>query len=254
MQTSGREQVRLGIILPDDPIESELKHLDRWLAGRGCEDVTALTLLSEITGGHFETVLRQAGDLSVIGPVARRLAQQGCDAVIWACTSGSFIGGLDWAGKQAQGLEEAAARPASSTTLAFIAALKALGADRAHLLAAYPQAATRAFIQTLADAGIRVDRWVALESPDGASSFKLSLADEVRRFSRTLPEDEAPLLVPDTAINSLDLVDELEALAGRMVLTANQVTLWHGLNLLGVSPRVPRAGRLLAMNLSPGKA
>lgn len=120
---------KLGIILPDDPIESEMHRLDRWLAERGREDVTAATLLSTGIGGHFEADLFATGDLEVIAPVGRELAEQGCGAVIWACTSASFIGGLDWAERQAAGLADAIGVPSSSTTLAFIAALEALGRD-----------------------------------------------------------------------------------------------------------------------------
>jgi len=238
---------RLGIILPDDPIASELHHCDRWLAARGRADCTALTLLSEITGGHVEADLLRTGSLKVIGPVGRRLAVEGCDAVIWACTSGSFIGGLDWAKAQAASLAEVSGCPATSTTLAFIAALEFLQVSRVHVLGAYPEPVTRAFVTCLGDAGVMVDRWCALDSPDGPSSFRLSLVDEVDRFAGTLPRDDgAPILVPDTAINSLDLIEDLERRTGRAVLAANQVSLWHGLSLLGVAPAMAGLGRLFA--------
>jgi maleate cis-trans isomerase len=106
---------------------------------------------------------------------------------------------------------------------------------------------TRAFVTCLGDAGITVDHWCALGSPDGPSSFRLSLAEEVERFAATLPQnDDAPILVPDTAINSLDLIDSLERRTGHPVLAANQVSLWHGLSLLGLAPAMPGMGRLFA--------
>src|SRR5690606_33564963 len=125
MNTQRSALPKLGIILPDDPIESEMHRLDKWLTARQRDDVTALTLLSKMTGGHFEADLYQTGDTAVIGPVARQLAAEGCDAIVWACTSGSFIGGLSWARAQAAAVSKTAARPATSTTLAFIAALQA---------------------------------------------------------------------------------------------------------------------------------
>lgn len=238
---------KLGIILPDDPIDSEMHRLDRWLGARGREDFTTLTMLSKITGGHVEADLYRTGSLGVIGPVGRRLAAQGCDAVVWACTSGSFIGGLAWAKAQATALAETAGRPATSTTLAFVAALGFLQIARVHILGAYPETVTRAFVTCLRDAGVAVESWCALDSPDGPSSFRLSLIEELDRFSETLPgEAEGAILVPDTAINSLDLVDSLERRTGRAVLTANQVSLWHGLSLLGMEPAMPGIGRLFA--------
>lgn len=237
---------KLGIILPDDPIDSEMHRLDRWLAGRGREDVTAATLLSKGIGGHYEADLYATGDLEVIAPVARELAEQGCGAVVWACTSASFIGGLAWAERQAAGLADATGLPSSSTTLAFVAALEAVQAKRAHLLGAYPEPVTRAFAAALREAGVEVDRCRALDTPNGSASFLLALPEEVGRFAAELPEDGAPILIPDTAINSLDLVEGLEAASGRVVLSANQVSLWHGLNLLGVPAKLGDCGRLCA--------
>jgi maleate cis-trans isomerase len=237
---------RLGIVMPDDPIPSELHCLDLWLKGRGRRDVTATTILSRATGGHVEADLYQTGNLEVIAPIARKLADQSCGAVVWACTSGSFIGGLAWARQQARGLEEAAGVPATSTTLAFVAALAELGVTRAHLMGAYPEPVTGAFQSCLGEAGVSVRGLRALGTPDGPASFRLDLRAELAAFAAILdgPPDQ-PILIPDTAINSLDLVDELERSSGRPVLTANQVSLWHGLRLLGVSAAVPRAGRLL---------
>ena len=44
------------------------------------------------------------------------------------------------------------------------------------------------------------------------------------------PDAEA-VLVPDTAMHTLAIVDELEAAVGKPVLTANQVTVWKGLRV-----------------------
>ena len=57
------------------------------------------------------------------------------------------------------------------------------------------------------------------------------------------PDAEA-VLVPDTAMHTLAIVDELEAAVGKPVLTANQVTVWKGLQLLGPGARLPGLGTL----------
>lgn len=247
MNVEAASRPKLGIIFPNDPIESEMHRLDRWLESRGCNDITAATRFSSILGGHNEADLLAMGGLEAIAPAGCELAAEGCGAVIWGCTSASFIGGLGWAKEQAAGLAEATGLPASNTTLAFVAALETLQVRRVQLLAAYPEPVARAFIDCLAAAGVTVVSWWALDMPDGASSFRLALAKEAARFVETLPAgDETPILIPDTAINSLDRVAALEAQCGRPVLTANQVTLWQGLRLLGVEPAIAGAGSLLA--------
>jgi maleate cis-trans isomerase len=59
------------------------------------------------------------------------------------------------------------------------------------------------------------------------------------------PDAEA-ILVPDTAMHTLEIVDELEAAAGKPVLTANQVTVWKGMQLIGPVPSLPGLGRLFS--------
>ena len=57
------------------------------------------------------------------------------------------------------------------------------------------------------------------------------------------PDAEA-VLVPDTAMHTLAIIDKLEAAVGKPVLTANQVTVWKGLELLGPVPPLPGLGAL----------
>jgi maleate cis-trans isomerase len=52
------------------------------------------------------------------------------------------------------------------------------------------------------------------------------------------------VLVPDTAMHSLQWIDKLEAAVGLPVLTANQVTVWQGIKLLGDVPRYEALGTL----------
>jgi maleate cis-trans isomerase len=59
------------------------------------------------------------------------------------------------------------------------------------------------------------------------------------------PDAEA-VLVPDTAMHTLAIIDELEAAIGKPVLTANQVTVWKGLQLLGPVPSLQGLGTLFA--------
>ena len=52
------------------------------------------------------------------------------------------------------------------------------------------------------------------------------------------------VLIPDTAMHSLQWIDRLEAAVGLPVLTANQVTVWQGMRLLGDVPRYETLGTL----------
>jgi maleate cis-trans isomerase len=58
------------------------------------------------------------------------------------------------------------------------------------------------------------------------------------------PEAEA-ILQPDTALHTAAWLDELEERTGKIVLTANQVSVWKGLQLAGNTKPRPGLGRLL---------
>jgi maleate cis-trans isomerase len=57
------------------------------------------------------------------------------------------------------------------------------------------------------------------------------------------PDAEA-VLVPDTAMHTLSIIERLESAVGKPVLTANAVTVWKGLQLIGPVPRLPGLGTL----------
>ncbi|MGM0536209.1 MAG: maleate cis-trans isomerase [Pseudomonadota bacterium] len=224
----------LGILLPDDgpddyewyALGGEVAELPRIRVGKVPSD-----------GHHAPAALLTLGEVERLAPVGRTLVQAGAEAVIWACTSASFIGGLDWAREQRESLASRLGVPVTSTALAFHEALASLGHARVDLLSPYPDDVTLRLVSFLREGGISVINDKALDCPYAIDSHRADLLAEVRRFCARYPDDSRPLLVPDTAINSLFLREALNREAGREVLTANQVTLWAGLRQLGDAER-----------------
>lgn len=244
---------RLGWIKPDDGVrvdgrflDYECFGLDEWLRARGVEDVEVVVETSAAESHHTKEHLLATGEVKRLLLPARRLVDAGCGAVAWVCTSGSFIGGAAWATSQVQALEAATGRPATSTSLALVEAVKSLGTEIVDVLSPYPEAVSVAFRTFFAECGIRVANVHSLGCPTGSDSHALDLRRQVADFGRAHPRSSHPLVIPDAAVNSLDLVTLLERDLGRPVLSANQATLWRGLSLLDLPRRVPNAGTLLA--------
>ncbi|WP_163561047.1 hypothetical protein [Halomonas sp. NO4] len=227
-------QQRLGILLPDDgPTDYEWYDLNRSAACQAGE-LPAIEVGRVPSDGHHEHgALTALGAPDRLAPTGENLVNEtGAGAVVWACTSASFIGGLEWAEAQSRELERRLGVPVTSTALAFRDALAVLGAHSVDLLGAYPQAVTQALAYFLGESRVTVEHVKALDCPYAADSHRMDILAEVRAFCAAHPDTERPLLVPDTAINSLALVEAMNREAGRVVLTANQVTLWAGLELL----------------------
>ena len=53
------------------------------------------------------------------------------------------------------------------------------------------------------------------------------------------------VLLPDTALHTAALVEEAEELAGKKVLTSNQVTMWGAVDLTLWSGTAPRLGSIV---------
>lgn len=236
----------LGWIKPDDNDrpDHDCYRLEQWLVERDLDGVRTMVRTSRSSGIHVREELFHTGDADVLMPPARALAEAGADVVVWACTSASFIGGLAWSRRQAAGLAEAVGRPVTSTSLAILAAAEQLGVRAVDLLGTYPADVTAVLAQFLEDGGMAVEHRHAIGAPTGKHTFALDLGAEAARFAAMIPQSRNPVVVPDTAANSLDQLTELERILRRPVITAVQASLWHGLVLLGIRPSIERGGLL----------
>ena len=252
---------RLGMIIPDDgPLDYELYRLAPWLEFIGLdievitEDSATPGVEVSATSTRLESCLRETGSDGVLLPCADKLTERGCTAIAWACTSGSFIGGFHWARTQADRLRGRSGLPSTSTTLAIIEAIRALDCNRVDVLSSYPAFITGRFVATLAQAGIEVVQTIALECDpaDGIAKYanyviELDLMAALRTFESDRGEGR-PIIVPNTSMNTLTLVEAMEEAAGRVVVTANQATIWHSLRILKRAGVVRGVGRLLEVS------
>jgi len=107
---------------------------------------------------HGVEALRDLGAEHQLVAAATAALRHDPDAVMWACTSGSFVYGAAGVHEQASWMARAAEVPASSTSIAFLEALRHLGVTRVSVAATYPEAVTRHLVDLLASDGWRCAR------------------------------------------------------------------------------------------------
>lgn len=195
---------------------------------------------------HAVEELLDLGSPQRLAEGARLLAEHRPDAVMWACTSGSFVYGTDGAREQVRQLAEHTGVPTSSTSFAFTAAAAALGIHRVGVAASYPGDVAERFRGFLADEGVEVVGFATGEIDTAAEVGRLTEQQVVEFALGGDHPDADAVLVPDTAMRTVLLVEELERRLGKPVLTANQVTIWHGLRLAGYEAKTPGLGALFA--------
>lgn len=196
---------------------------------------------------HDVAALLALGAREPLAAAASAALAHSPDALMWACTSGSFVYGPR-VHEQASWIAQAAGAPASSTSIAFVEALRHLGLGRVAVAATYPVEVTRHFTGLLGDAGVDVLAVASHDIPSGEDAGRLP-PDAVRELvggHARYPAGTQALLVPDTALHTVGLLSRLEDDLGLAVLTANQVTPWHGLRLAGWRGRAGGLGRLFA--------
>ncbi len=235
--------MRLGVLYPPCGAEAEY-----YIHGEALgADVRMALVGVRIFGGDDEHAvghMRRTGTIDNLLLSADALAATRPDAVAWACTSGSFVDGLGHARRQVQALREVLDCPATSTSLAFLAALEHLGIERVSVLASYPGGMAAAFEAFLAGGGVEVDSIACLDIDSGPAAARIGDARLLDRVARMRVAEGGAVLIPDTAIPTLHLLPQLAAAQSAPVLTANQVTLWHLARLVGREPDADVAGVL----------
>ncbi|MEV0291541.1 maleate cis-trans isomerase [Kribbella sp. NPDC050820] len=235
--------VTVGLLYPGHSAEDDYPALEARLDG-SIKLPVVITSVGE--DAHRVDALLDLGRAERLAEGASELAAAQPDAVMWACTSGSFVFGPEGARNQASGVAQALGVPASSTSLAFVDACRALDVRRVAVAASYPEDVATHFVRFLTAGGVEV---VAMGSYGIITAAEVGTLDPERVVAMVKaanhPDAEA-ILVPDTAMHTLQIVDDLEAAVGKPVLTANQVTVWKGLQLTGPVPSLPGLGRLFS--------
>ncbi|NKQ58559.1 maleate cis-trans isomerase [Amycolatopsis sp. K13G38] len=230
----------VGFIYPDHAAEDDYPFAERLLGYRFSLPV------EHIYGTDLHAVpeLLDLGSEKRLAEGAALLSKHEPDAVVWACTSGSFVYRWQGAHEQVDKLAKAAGKPASSTSFAFVRAAEKLGLKRVAVAASYPDDVAKLFVEFLAAGGIEI---VAMSSEDidtAAEVGRLSPEAVVElAVSHDHPDADA-VLIPDTAMRTLGVINTIEGRLGKPVLTANQVTIWEGLRLAGEVPESEELGTL----------
>ncbi|ROS44048.1 maleate cis-trans isomerase family protein [Amycolatopsis thermoflava] len=142
---------------------------------------------------------------------------------------------------------EGSAAPVVSSAGALLSGIAALGARKISIITPYLKPLTKAVADYLEDAGVEVVDALSLEVPDNLAVARLDPAD-LREHYRKLDLSGVDALVLSACVQmpSLPSIQPVEDEIGLPVLSAATATTYRILTELGLEPRVPGAGRLLA--------
>lgn len=222
--------VTVGFLYPGYSAEDDYPLLESKIAG-GVRLPLVHTDMGE--DAHRVDALLEMGADRRLADRVEQLNERDIDAVVWACTSASFIYGWDGARRQVEKLSQASGLPASSTSFAFAHAVRALGVHRLAVAATYPEDVAGHFVRFLEASGAEVVQVSGRGIITAAEVGTLGREQVLELACSNDHPDADALLVPDTALHTAAWLDELEEAVGKPVLTANQVSVWEGLRLAG---------------------
>ncbi|MEU7056257.1 decarboxylase [Streptomyces sp. NPDC046197] len=231
----------LGFLYPGHCAEDDYPRIEQLL---GSDIRLDLVRTDAGEDAHRVDTLRELGSPERLAQGVEELRLSGAEAVVWACTSGSFVHGWEGAHEQVRALARAAGMPASATSFGFVHAVREIEVRRVAVAATYPADVTGLFVDFLRAGGVEtvgghsVGAVTAAEAARWGEPEILALAREA-----DVPDAEAVLL-PDTALRTASHIPALEKDLGKPVLTANQVTVWEALRLTDRRVNAPSLGAL----------
>ena len=191
---------------------------------------------------------QRVGDPAGVAEATLAVATPGPAVVGYACTSGSFVGGL--AGERAlvDAMLATGVPAAVTTSGAVVAALRALGVERVAVATPYDEAITALLVGYLEEAGVAVTGTEQLGLHAAIWAVPSEVTADLVRHAWT--EDCEAVFVSCTNLATYDVIAALEEELGVPVVSANQATMWAAVSLAGLAAQ-GEGQRLLQEVLTP---
>ncbi|MBL1092493.1 maleate cis-trans isomerase family protein [Streptomyces sp. NPDC001739] len=152
--------------------------------------------------------------------------------ICYACTSGSFVGGLAGERAMCAAMAQAGDVPSLTTSGALLEALREIGARRIAVVTPYTKSVTDSLEDYLGEGGITVTGRAYLGLT--RHIWKVPYRDVVDMARAAVVGSADALFISCTNLPTYDVIPQLEAELRMPVLSANQVTMWAALRAIGV--------------------
>ncbi|MFD7918377.1 decarboxylase [Streptomyces sp. NPDC059740] len=151
--------------------------------------------------------------------------------VSYACTSGSFVGGVTGERGMCAAMREVGEVPALTTSGALLQALGEVGARRVAVVTPYTKSVTDSLESFLGEGGVHVTGRAYLGLT--RHIWKVPYRDVVDMARQAVVGGADALFISCTNLPTYDVIPQLEAELRMPVLSANQVTMWSALRAIG---------------------
>ncbi|CAM5401920.1 aspartate/glutamate racemase family protein [Streptomyces viridochromogenes] len=221
-----RPQRGVGVVAPFDfALDRELW---RWVPDEVSLHLTRTPFVPVEVGLDLA---RLVSEHETLGDGVRTLTAISPEVVAYACTSGSFVGGVAGERAMCEAMTRAGAVPAVTTSGALLEALAELRVRRVALVTPYTESVTRSLEEYVAEAGVAVAGCAYMGLT--RHIWKVPYREVAEMAHRAVRAPADALFISCTNLPTYDVLPQLEAELRIPVISANQVTMWAALRRLG---------------------
>ncbi len=192
------------------------------------EEVSVHTARMRLDRVTPEGLIQMAEDAE---SAAALLSTADVDVIVYGCTTGSLVGGVEWEESLVRSIHENTGVRAVSTSGAVVEALRALSARRVGVATPYTDVLNRLETEFLEDHGFQV---AAIEGLVNNLEIGRVERGVIEGLVEAVAGEADTIFVSCTNLPALNLIDGLERRHGRPVVTSNQSSLWAALRDSGV--------------------
>jgi maleate isomerase len=236
-------RARLGILAASGIIAPDTE-MQRMAPEGGTCHVTKLPF----TGGGTTDILQELRTAEQhVGDGSALIADVRPTAVALCATGASFVGGVGYDQMLIEKMKERNGNvPTTTGVSSVIAALKKLGIKKVSMGMPYVEPVAKAGMKFIEDSGIKImkAKWLGLrDSWEIAQVTKGTLYEMVKEIDQR--ESEA-IFISCTALNTIEIIEILEADFQKPVVTTNQATMWNLLRMSHVNEKIEGFGQLFS--------
>lgn len=230
-------RARIGVIVPSTNTVVETEY---WKTIPEGVSVHAARL--KLTKTTPETLKRMTEEVE---RAADMLATAMVDVIVFACTSGSFVGGMKWEKNLTQKIEKVSGVKAITTAGAVVSALKTLKLKNIAMVTPYIKELHELEVDFMESNGISILHSSNLGMSRNVDIGKLMPQTAYRMARDTYHADIDGMFISCTDFRTVEIINVLENSLNVPVVTSNQASIYAALRNCGVNEHIADYGMLL---------
>ena len=212
---------RIGLIVPSSNTTMEPEFYR--VCPEGVSIHTARVPLEEVTP---DALVKMA---DYVLDAAKMLKTADVNVIVYGCTSGTLIGGVEWERELTSKIERETGVETITTASAVVQALKALDIKRVVVATPYIDKINELEKKFLEEHGIKVLSIKGLGVVKNIEIGKLAPWISYRLAKEVFKPEADGIFISCTNFRTLEIIEKLERELGKPVVTSNQASIWTAL-------------------------